>query len=111
MMRNLKIPPELKGLKFADRLQSSENLDVDIIIGNDYYGQLITGKIIKTENEALIAIESKLMAPIRTRSKREQPGKRLKHTVSKDRNHASRRVTTRQPINQVLGNQQTTRRK
>ena len=57
MMRNLKMPPE--GLKLADRLQSSENLDVDIIIGNDYYGQLITGKIIKTENEALIAMESK----------------------------------------------------
>ena len=30
MMRNLKMPPELKGLKLADRLQSSENLDVDI---------------------------------------------------------------------------------
>ena len=38
MMKNLKIPPELKGLKLADRLQSSQNLDVDIIIGNDYYG-------------------------------------------------------------------------
>ena len=50
------------------------------------------------------------MAPLRTRSKREQLRKLLKHTVSKDRNHASRRVTTRQPINQVLGNQQTTRR-
>ena len=56
MMTKLKIPPELKGLKLADRLQSSENLDLDIIIGNDYYGQLITGEIIKTENEALIAI-------------------------------------------------------
>ena len=60
MMRNLKMPPELKRFKLADRLQSSENVDVDIIIGNDYYSQLITGKI----------------------------------TVSKDRNHASRRVTT-----------------
>ena len=59
MMKNLKIPPELKGLKLADRLQSSENLDVDIIIGNDYYGQLITGRIIKTENEAESAMESK----------------------------------------------------
>ena len=48
-MEKLKIPPALKGLKLADRLQSPENLDVDIIIGNDYYGQLITGKIIKTE--------------------------------------------------------------
>ena len=51
MMKKLKIPPELKGLKLADRLQSSENLDVDTIIGNYYYGQLIAGKIIKTENK------------------------------------------------------------
>ena len=94
------MPPELKGLKLADRLQSSEYLDVDIIIGNDYYGQLITGKIIKTENEASIAMESKFGWLLSG----EQPRKRLKHTVSKDRNHASRRVKTRQPINQVLGN-------
>ena len=75
MMKNLKIPPKLKGLKLADRLQSSQNLDVDIIIGNDYYGQLITGKIIKTENEALIAIESKfgwlLSAPVQSESNHE----------------------------------------
>ena len=36
MIKNLKIPPELKGLKLADRLQS-ENLDLDIIIVNVYY--------------------------------------------------------------------------
>ena len=42
----------------ANRLQSSENLDVDIIIGNDYYGVLITAKITKTANDALIAMES-----------------------------------------------------
>ena len=69
------MPPELKGLKLADRLQSSENLDVGIIIGNDYYGQLITGKIIKTENEALIAMESKfgwlLSGPVQNESNRE----------------------------------------
>ena len=72
-MEKLKIPPALKGLKLADRLQSPENLDVDIIIGNDYYGQLITGKIIKTEKEALIAIESKfgwlLSGPVQNESK------------------------------------------
>ena len=45
VMEKLKIPPALKGLKLADRLQSPENLDFDIIIGNDYYGQLITGII------------------------------------------------------------------
>jgi len=37
-MKILKMPSELKGLKLADRLQSSENLDVDIIIGNDCIG-------------------------------------------------------------------------
>ena len=75
MMKNLKIPPELKGLKLADCLQSSENLDVDIITGNDYYGKLITGKIIKTENKALIAMESKfgwlLSGPLENESNHE----------------------------------------
>ena len=76
MMKNIKIPPEFKGLKLADRLQSSENLDVhvDIIVGNDHYGQLITGKII-TENEALIAMESKfewlLSGPVQNESNHE----------------------------------------
>ena len=32
MMKNLKRPPELKGLKLADRLQSSQNLDVDVVV-------------------------------------------------------------------------------
>ena len=54
---------------------SSQNLDVDIIIGNDYYSQLITGKIIKTENEALIAVESKfgwlLSGPVQNESNHE----------------------------------------
>ena len=75
MMTKLKIPPELKGLKLADRLQSSENLDVNIIIVNDYYGLLITGKIIKTESEALIAVESRfgclLSGPVQNESNQE----------------------------------------
>ena len=58
-VKNLQIPPELQGLKLADPSHASENLKVDIIIGNDYYGQLITGKVIKTRNGALIAMESK----------------------------------------------------
>ena len=58
-VKNLQIPPELQGLKLADPSHASENLKVDIIIGNDYYGQLITGKVIKTQNKALIAMESK----------------------------------------------------
>ena len=49
----------LNGLKLAGRLQSSENPDVDIITGNDCCSQLITGKIIKTENETLMSIENK----------------------------------------------------
>ena len=86
VMEKLKIPPALKGLKLADRLQSPENLDVDIIIGNDYYGQLITGKIIKTENEALIAIESKfgwlLSGPVQNESNH---GNDLRTVCCKDR--------------------------
>ena len=69
-VKNLQIPPELQGLKLADPSHASENLKVDIIIGNDYYGQLITGKVIKTQNEALIAMASKfgwlLSGPIYT---------------------------------------------
>ena len=59
MMKNLKIPPELKGLKLADRLPSSQNLDVDIIIGNDYYGQLGTHRIAFTADieKAFLQIE------------------------------------------------------
>ena len=75
MMKKLKIPPELERLKVADRLQSSENLDVNIIIVNEYYGLLITGKIIKTENEALIAVESRfgclLSGPVQNESNHE----------------------------------------
>ena len=41
-VKNLQIPPELQGLKLADPSHASENLKVDIIIGNNYYGQLIT---------------------------------------------------------------------
>ena len=85
MMRNLKIPPELKGLKLADRLQSSQNIDVDIINGNDYYGQLITGKIIKIENEALIAIESKfgwlLSGPVQNESNHENDLNTLRQRI------------------------------
>ena len=58
-VKNLQIPPELQGLKLADPSHASENLKVDINIGNDYYGQLITAKVIKTQNEALITMESK----------------------------------------------------
>ena len=107
MMKKLKIPPELKGLKLADHSQSSENLDVNIIIGNDYYGQLITGKIIKTENKALIAVESKfgwlLSGPVQNESNHENDLKTLCQRIEI--------MLVEESINQVLGNQQNTRRK
>ena len=56
-IKAFKIPPELEGLKLADT--PIGNSEVDILIGNDQYGHLITGKMIKTSNEAMIAIESK----------------------------------------------------
>ena len=43
-MKDLRIPPELKGLKLADPLHTLESLEIDIINGNDYYSQLITSK-------------------------------------------------------------------
>ena len=49
--------PALKDLKLADKLSENDTLDVDIIIGNDHYGSLVTGKIIKTGR--VIAMESK----------------------------------------------------
>ncbi|XP_068693062.1 uncharacterized protein [Montipora foliosa] len=56
-IKAFKIPPELEGLKLADT--PTGNSEADILIGNDQYGHLITGKMIKTSNEAMIAIESK----------------------------------------------------
>ncbi|KAK3752075.1 hypothetical protein QZH41_005571 [Actinostola sp. cb2023] len=53
----VKFAEKKKGLKLADK--TNGNLEVDIIIGNDQFGQLITGKMIKTSNEAIIAMESK----------------------------------------------------
>ena len=66
-------------------MQSSQNIDVDIINGNDYYGQLITGKIIKIENEALIAIESKfgwlLSGPVQNESNHENDLNTLRQRI------------------------------
>lgn len=59
-MKDFTVPYELKGLKLAEPFthEAKGNLEVDIIIGNDHFGQLITGKVIKSNNEALIATES-----------------------------------------------------
>ena len=55
----LTLPSELTKLSLACSTDTHANKQVDIIIGNDHYGQLITGRIMKTKNEALIATESK----------------------------------------------------
>lgn len=39
--------PYLQGLRLADPVRTSGPLEIDIIIGNDYYGSLVTGEIIK----------------------------------------------------------------
>lgn len=39
--------PYLQGLRLADPVRTRGPLKIDIIIGNDYYGSLITGEIIK----------------------------------------------------------------
>ena len=39
--------PYLQGLHLADPVRTRGPLEIDIIIGNDYYGSLVTGEIIK----------------------------------------------------------------
>ena len=39
--------PHLQGLRLADPVRTRGPLEIDIIIGNDYYGSLVTGEIIK----------------------------------------------------------------
>ena len=53
------IPPELAELKFADPCNTRDDLKVDILIGNDHYGQLVTGNMKKSNDETVIATESK----------------------------------------------------
>lgn len=53
--------PEISGLNLADNNQitSPTRLEVDMLIGNDYYGHLMTGEMIKCEKNGVIATESK----------------------------------------------------
>ena len=37
----------LKHLKFADQIEDGKELELDVIVGNDYYGKLITGEVLK----------------------------------------------------------------
>ena len=48
--------PLLQGLKLADNF-SDDVLHVELIIGNDYYGSLITGQIV--QEDSIMAMESK----------------------------------------------------
>ena len=59
-VQHIQIPPELKRMKLADPLNAADELNVDILVGNDYYGKLVTGKMKKINNESLIATESKM---------------------------------------------------
>ena len=52
---------ELKGLKLADQpLETRDEPNIDMLIGNDHYGRFVTGNIKKIHNESLIAIETKI---------------------------------------------------
>ena len=47
-----------KDLKLADELPDEDKtIRIDVLIGNDYYGSFITGKVIKADK--LVAMESK----------------------------------------------------
>ena len=37
----------LKHSKFADQIEDGKELELDVIVGNDYYGKLITGEVLK----------------------------------------------------------------
>ncbi|KAK3745383.1 hypothetical protein QZH41_001421 [Actinostola sp. cb2023] len=51
---------ELKELKLADPPHNIDRLDIDILIGNDFYGLLMTGEIIKFGSGGIVAMSSKL---------------------------------------------------
>lgn len=56
----VQLPSELQGLHLADPLNSKNDLNVDILIGNDNFAKLITGNMKKSEDDCLIATESKM---------------------------------------------------
>ena len=60
MLKHSLIPLELKGLKLADPPDAKDELNIDILIGNDHYGKLVRGKIKKFYNESLITTETKV---------------------------------------------------
>ena len=48
-----------KGLEFADRADGSSSLQVDILVGSDYYWELVTGSVCRSKHGP-IAIHTKL---------------------------------------------------
>ena len=56
----VQLPSELQGLHLADPLNSKNDLNVDILIRNDNFAKLITGNMKKSEDDCLIATESKM---------------------------------------------------
>ena len=55
----VQLPSELQGLHLVDPLNSKNDLNVDILIGNDNFAKLITGNMKKSEDDCLIATETK----------------------------------------------------
>ena len=49
--------PQLRDLTLADEFRDDDVIDIDMIIGNDYYGALITGRMVKVND--MVAVESK----------------------------------------------------
>ena len=76
--------PYLQGLRLADPVRTRGPLEIDIIIGNDYYGSLVTGEIIKGDGP--MAMNSKfgwlLSGPVIQAERRQKLLKR-KFTESK----------------------------
>ena len=48
----------LLGLELADTADATDTLEIDMLIGSDYYWSLVTGRIIKREN-GLTAVHTK----------------------------------------------------
>lgn len=53
------IPAEFKALNVADSVEEKNDHNIDILIGNDHYAQVIVGNTKKSKDERRMAIESK----------------------------------------------------
>ena len=57
--QHTEIPVEFKALSFADPLNAEGDRTIEILIGNDHYAQIILGNTKKSQNERLMATQSK----------------------------------------------------